>query len=180
MEQNIKVVSINNNGRPMANFDKLLSSRDRIKEILKKKLESSNKLQQHTKKNVSFAEEKLQEPRVVEERFMKQFSGFNASKTKKKPIEEKIEKRNKTRKEYFNNQQQNPLIPNKNVLTIFQHVIYKNDIPLTIKFIKTITRNQLILILCSIDIIQKNTKAPTPLLKNILYNFITSGIHIIK
>ena len=171
MDQNIKVISINSGN---SKFDNLLSSRDKIKDILKKKIEDSNK------KKVSFEKEENLKHQAIEDKFLKQFNGFRDNRTKKKPVQEKIDKRVKTRKEYFNKPEPKPLIPNKNVLTIFQKILMENNIPLTIKFIKTITRNQLILILCSLDVIEKNTKAPTPLLKNLLYNFITSTIHIIK
>lgn len=146
---NIKVVSIKNN---------ILSSKSKIKDILKKKMEAyeSNK----------------------QEKFKTQFS--NSSRTKKKPIQDKL-KRRKTHRNIKNDFFENvkPIIPNKNVLGIFQKILVSENPNHINKFIKLITRTQLILILTSLDMIKKNTRAPTPLLKNILYNFITSNIHIV-
>ena len=146
---NIKVVSIKNN---------ILSSKSKIKDILKKKMESyeNNK----------------------EEKFKGQF--LNSNRTKKKTIQDKL-KRRKTHRNIKNDFFENvkPVIPNKNVLGIFQKILLSENTNHINKFIKLITRTQLILILTSLDMIKKNTRAPTPLLKNILYNFITSNIHIV-
>jgi len=64
-------------------------------------------------------------------------------------------------------------------LGIFQKVLISENLGHINKFIRLITRTQLILILTSLDMTKKKTRAPTPLLKNILYNFITSNIHIV-
>ena len=158
---NIKVVSIKTN-----KFDDILASKTKIKDILKKKMENyENKSESET-------------DNTKETRFKTQF--FNPQKTKKRPIQDKL-KRHKTHRniqsEFFENVK--PIIPNKNVLPIFQKVLISENTNHINKFIRLITRTQLILILTSLDMIQKNTKAPTPLLKNILYNFITSNIHIV-
>jgi hypothetical protein len=66
-----------------------------------------------------------------------------------------------------------------NLIPMFQEIIKTNNIILTNQFIKKINKRQTILILYSVSIVKKNTKAPTPLLKNILYNYLTSSIKII-
>jgi len=71
------------------------------------------------------------------------------------------------------------LINKENLLEIFQKILFENDINLTNKFIKLINRKQLILILSSLDIVSRKTNAPIPLLKNLLYNYLTSTIKII-
>jgi len=71
------------------------------------------------------------------------------------------------------------LINKENLLVIFQKILFENDINLTNKFIKLINRKQLILILSSLDIVSRKTHAPIPLLKNLLYNYLTSQIKII-
>lgn len=65
------------------------------------------------------------------------------------------------------------------LLSVFQKIIKTNNMFLINKFIKDINRRQLILILYTINIIKIQTKAPTPLLKNILYNYLTSNIKIL-
>lgn len=151
---NIKVVSIKG-----TKLDNILSSKSKIKDILKKKME-------------------VYEDNNNEDKFKSQF--LNSCRTKKRPIQDKL-KRHKTHRniknEFFENVK--PVIPNKNVLGIFQKVLISENVNHINKFIKLITRTQLILILTSLDMIKKNTRAPTPLLKNILYNFITSNIHIV-
>jgi len=165
---NIKVVSIKTN-----KFDDILSSKSKIKDILKKKMENyenncENKGETNHDNNNNTKETK----------FKTQF--FNPQKTKKRPIQDKLKRRKTHRNiqsEFFENVK--PIIPNKNVLPIFQKVLISEDVGHINKFIRLITRTQLILILTSLDMTKKNTRAPTPLLKNILYNFITSNIHIV-
>lgn len=150
---NIKVVSIKG-----TKLDNILSSKSKIKDILKKKMEA-------------YEDNK-------EDKFKSQF--LNSCRTKKRPIQDKLKRRKTHRNiknEFFENVK--PVIPNKNVLGMFQKVLISENLNHINKFIKLITRTQLILILTSLDMIKKNTRAPTPLLKNILYNFITSNIHIV-
>ena len=68
----------------------------------------------------------------------------------------------------------------ENLLNIFQKVLLENNTVLTNKFIKLINKKQLVLILSFLDIVSLNTNAPAPLLKNLLYNYLTSTIKIIK
>jgi hypothetical protein len=154
---NIKVISIKTN-----KLDDILSSKSKIKDILKKKMEVyDTKKEEYKEKN-----------------FKSQF--FNPPKTKRKPIQDKLKRRKTQRNiqsEFFENVK--PIIPNKNVLGIFQKVLISENLGHINKFIRLITRTQLILILTSLDMTKKKTRAPTPLLKNILYNFITSNIHIV-
>ena len=46
-------------------------------------------------------------------------------------------------------------------------------------FIKKINRRQTVLLLSILDIVNINSKAPLPLLKNLLYNYLTTDIKII-
>ena len=68
----------------------------------------------------------------------------------------------------------------KKLLSIFKKIIIKNNNNLIKKFIKEINREQLIYILNILQLVKNDTKAPTPLLKNILYNYLTTKIKIIR
>lgn len=163
MTTNIKVISLNPS---KSRLDDLLGSSNKIKEILKKKIQKT--------KETNFNLDN-------EETFKSQF--INKCQTHKKSIEERMRKnKKKTMKDIkheFFEAKTKPVIPNKNVLSVFHSVLKKQNILLTNKFIRLITRNQLLLILSSLNIIKKKSNAPTPLLKNLLYNFITSTIHFI-
>jgi len=175
MSNNIKVISIkSSNGK----FSDLLSSSDKIKTILKKKLENptdSNNNNNNNNNNNCIASN--------HDKFKAQFINRHQTKKKNTNIQDKLQRKRKTmrnvKQEFFDTPDR-PIIPNKDVLSIFHTVIEKKYTKLTNKFIKMITRKQLILILHSLNIVKNKTKAPTPLLKNLLYNFITSTIHIIK
>lgn len=77
--------------------------------------------------------------------------------------------------------QKKPLVRlNKDkLLNVFQKIIRTNNVFLINKFIKEINRRQLVLLLYTVNIVKMNTKAPTPLLKNILYNYLTSSFKIV-
>tara|TARA_E500000178_G_scaffold71449_1_gene69235 strand:- start:1628 stop:2122 length:495 start_codon:yes stop_codon:yes gene_type:complete len=164
MASNIKVISL----KPSkSKLDELLGSSEKIKEILKKKIQKPKEL------NFNLDNEST---------FRSQF--INRCQTRKKSIEERTRKNKKKTmkdiKQEFFEAKTKPVIPNKDVLSVFHSVIKKKNMSLTNKFIRLITRNQLLLILSSLSIVKKKSKAPTPLLKNLLYNFITSTIHIIS
>lgn len=55
-------------------------------------------------------------------------------------------------------------------------IIQKKDVCCTNKFIQKITREECIFMLHKLNMISETSLAPTPLLKNILYNCITSNI----
>jgi hypothetical protein len=79
----------------------------------------------------------------------------------------------------INNEQQIHSVNKVNLLKLFREIIQTNDTSLSNKFIKIITRKQLIMILAFLGVVRTKTQAPTPLLKNLLYNCITSTINII-
>jgi len=179
MSSNIKVISI----KPSSGkFNDILSSSDKIKTILKKKLENTtNSSNRHSNTNINHSN--TNNISHNHDKFKAQFINRHQTKKKNNFIQDKLQRKRKTMrnvKQDFFETPDIPIIPNKDVLSIFHMVIEKKHTKLTNKFIKMITRKQLILILHSLNIVKKKTKAPTPLLKNLLYNFITSTIHIIK
>lgn len=64
------------------------------------------------------------------------------------------------------------------IKTLKKHIDNNSSFVLT--KIKALKRYQIIQILTYFNIINKNTKAPIPILKNILYNIILGGIYITK
>lgn len=101
--------------------------------------------------------------------------------TKKKPIvkKKKTEKKQKlTLKK--NIIKKIPPPTEKNLMKEFQTILQTKDHNKINYFIKKIKKDNLTLICFSLHLIRKRkTRAPVPLLKNILYNFITSDINII-
>lgn len=73
------------------------------------------------------------------------------------------------------------IIPQSTFLDEFRKIYTSKNIIDTISFINKINHNQLVLLLLSLNLIEKRkSHAPTSLLRNILYNFITSTINIIS
>ncbi len=70
-------------------------------------------------------------------------------------------------------------INKESLLKLFRTILNTNDISLTNKFIKIINKRQTDLLLYFLHITKNNSKAPLPLLKNLLYNYLTSNIRII-
>ncbi len=66
------------------------------------------------------------------------------------------------------------------LLKTFHEIIIKKNIGLSNRFINSINRQQLVVILSFLNIVNIKSTAPTPLLKNILYNCITSSINIVS
>lgn len=187
---NVKVIKIN---EPNNEYDNILSSTKKIKDILEAKRktrvnkETRNKVktqvnnespktkpQQKTMKVKEVIEKSQPQPKPKQNKFL--------YKTKKKT---NLRKKKMTSKEI--NSQFKKIVnkgintTNKeNLLNIFQKVLLENNTVLTNKFIKLINKKQLTLILSFLDLVTLNTHAPTPLLKNILYNYLTSTIKIIK
>jgi hypothetical protein len=173
---NIKVIKISSDKLTKPTSD-LLSSSSKIKEILERK----GRINPETKFKNQFSPTKQhpQQPQRSHRRQQRQ----RHYKTKKQTTIKK--KKNMTIKEiniYYKeitNEKNINLINKENLLVIFQKILFENDINLTNKFIKLINRKQLILILSSLDIVSRKTQAPIPLLKNLLYNYLTSQIKII-
>lgn len=145
-------------------YKKLISNPEKIKEYIEKK-SRKNSLNK------------------INEQEFKQY--FKQEKKTRKNIKSKIkfkslnkETINKIFKQ-INHEKKIVNINKECLLKLFREIIETNDINLSNKFIKIITRKQLILILSFLGIINIQTNAPTPLLKNILYNCLTSSIKII-
>jgi len=66
------------------------------------------------------------------------------------------------------------------IIKTLKKYINNNNTSFVLKKIKALKRYQIIQILTYFNIINKNTKAPLPILKNILYNIILGGIYITK
>jgi len=104
-------------------------------------------------------------------------------KSRKKPREKQI--RNNTGKKKKQTHKRNiikKISPptEKNLMVEFQGILQTKDSNKINYFIKKIKKDNLTLICFSLHLIKKRkTRAPVPLLKNILYNFITSDINII-
>ena len=164
----IKIVKINdaikldksNNEKPKL-YKKLLDNPSKIKEYIEKRSRKNKEI-----------------------KFKEQFKPFKSKKTKKN-IRSKIKfkslNKNTINKIFHQINQEKKInnINKENLLKIFREIINTNDINLSNKFIKIITRKQLILILSFLGIVNIKTNAPTALLKNILYNCLTSCINII-
>lgn len=141
-------------------YKNLLENPERIKNYIEKKSRKNN-----------------------DARFKAQFTPF--LKKTKKNIRSKIKykslNRNMINKIFYkiNNEQQINSVNKENILKLFREIISTNNISLSNKFIKIITRKQIIMILAFLGVVRTKTQAPTPLLKNLLYNCITSTINII-
>ena len=70
-------------------------------------------------------------------------------------------------------------INKESLIKLFRTILNTNDISLTNKFIRIINKRQTCLLLYFLQITKNNSKAPLPLLKNLLYNYLTSTIRII-
>ena len=195
----IKVVKINPNQNETVKtkkpFDLLISSK-KIKEILDKKKSRINpetkfRKQFHSQSASQSASHNASQrasqnashrvsPSIAEPIRHKKSHSRTKKRTnfkKKIPLsssEINQQYRNITREQNINR------VTKENLLNIFQKILFENDINLTNKFIKLINKKQIILILSYLDIVSLNTNAPIPLLKNLLYNYLTSTIKIIK
>lgn len=158
---NVKVVKINEilNNNNDNNYKKLLHNPSRIKDYIEKK----------SRKN-------------LELKFKEQFSKKKSKKKLRSRIKfKKIDK--KTINNVFKLIEKGEKINNISkfdLLKTFHKIIITKNIGLSNRFINCISRQQLIVILSFLNIINITTKAPTPLLKNILYNCITSSINIVN
>lgn len=70
-------------------------------------------------------------------------------------------------------------VSNSSLIDTFSKVKKKNNLNITSSFIQKINRKQLNIVLLFVNMIKRPSKAPTPLLKNLLYNYLTSSIKII-
>ena len=161
-------------------YDQILESTQRIKDLIKNKYKTKKgELENSIEKNYKKKNEDI---------FKKQF---------KNPVKKKFtktQKRSKIKQKIIDNstieqilreltisyKKNNNVTKKEDLLQIFRNILNTNNITLTNKFIKKINRNQTNLILYFLGIVKINSTAPIPILKNILYNFLTSNIIIMK
>jgi hypothetical protein len=159
-------------------YDQILESTQRIKNLIKNKYKTRKSNDDEIKNS-----EKNQDD-VFRNQFKKQvkkktyIKTQKRSKIKQKTLDNNVidqiltelklshQKHNKTNKE--------------DLLHIFRNILNTNNINLTNKFIKKINKKQTNIILYFLGIVNLNSRAPLPLLKNILYNFLTSDIIVIN
>jgi hypothetical protein len=167
----VKLVKIND----AIEMDKKRSNKPKRYSIYKDLIENPEKIK-------TYIEKKSRKNK--DNKFREQFNPQQKKKTKKN-IKSKIKykslNRNMINKIFYkiNNEQKIHSVNKVNLLKLFREIIQTNDISLSNKFIKIITRKQLIMILAFLGVVRTKTQAPTPLLKNLLYNCITSTINII-
>lgn len=162
LDHGLKQDSMNNPNKKhkYSIYKNLLENPERIKNYIEKKSRKTNDI-----------------------KFKSQFS--RPLKRTKKNLKSKMKyksiNRNMINKIFYkiNNGQQIHSVNKVNLLKLFREIIQTNDTSLSNKFIKIITRKQLIMILAFLGVVRTKTQAPTPLLKNLLYNCITSTINII-
>ena len=165
MNKNIKVVRVQDSN------DNILSSTKKIKELLDRKKTTKNKKKIEKQKKITENSEK--KPSIDKQYKSKKRTNL-VKKKKLTSSEINIKFTKIINRKIINSSNK------KDLLKIFQKVLLNNNINLTNKFIKFINKKQIILILSFLNIINNNTKAPLPLLKNLLYNYLTSNIKIIK
>jgi hypothetical protein len=169
-------------------YTEMLNSTERIKELLQNKLKSKKNLETNkyseSKKNLESNKEKMYQ-------FKDQFKKTQNNKdTKITHRFYKTQKKSKTKRKEINKNTINSIfkaitltkkskINRENIIRIFKKILKTNNIELTNTFIKKINRRQTVLLLSILDIVNINSKAPLPLLKNLLYNYLTTDIKII-
>lgn len=165
-------------------YDQILESTQRIKNLIKNKY----KTRKSNDESNNYRDNETNVNKKPDDAFKNQF---------KKPLKKKFtktQKRSKIKQKVMDNQtieqifkelrksrlKNNNITNKEDLLAIFRNILNTNNIYLTNKFIKKINIKQTNLILYFLGIIKSNSTAPLPLLKNILYNFLTSNIIIIK
>ena len=155
-------------------YEDILNSTERIKELLKNKMKTKKKEEEEFKSQFNNKKTKV--------------ANNKANEIKKETKQPRTPKKSKMKTVNINKQTINyifkKITENKyskeNLLEVFRSIIKTDDLALTNKFITKINRKQTILLLSYLGIISINSKAPLPLLKNLLYNYLTSNIKIIK
>lgn len=94
------------------------------------------------------------------------------NKKKTKSVDTYFKKNKKTRK--YNKYEI------KYIIHSLKKLVDENNFKRIDQLLKKLTREQIIQLLGEYKIISYSTKAPTPLLKNLIFNFILGNIHIIK
>ena len=154
-------------------YEDILNSTERIKELLKNKMKTKKKEEEEFKSQFNNKKTKV---------------ATKANEIKKETKQPRTQKKSKMKTVNINKQTINyifkKITENKyskdNLIEIFKTIIKTNDSVLTNKFIIKINRKQTILLLSYLHIVSIESTAPLPLLKNLLYNFLTSNINIIR
>ena len=187
-------------------YENILKSTERIKELLKNKMKTKKKEEEEFKNKFNYKKSKynqnnkkfneINEINQTNKKFNEineinknnKNNEINKNKNKNKYTNKRTQKKSKIKTVNINKQTINyifkKITENKyskeNLLEVFRSIIKTDDLALTNKFITKINRKQTILLLSYLGIISINSKAPLPLLKNLLYNYLTSNIKIIK
>lgn len=172
-------------------YKEMLNSTERIKELLQNKLKSKKNLETNkyseSKKNLETNKEKVYQ---FKDQFKKIQNNKDTKDTKITHRFYKTQKKSKTKRKEINKNTINSIfkaitstkkseINRENIIRIFRKILKTNNLELTNTFIKKINRRQTVLLLSILDIVNINSKAPLPLLKNLLYNYLTTDIKII-
>lgn len=165
-------------------YEEMLASTEKIKELLRRKYNSKKVEEKNIKNNFI---KNPQQPKEIITNIQPTIQKKNVKQTynrthKKSRIKIKTFTKdtiNNILKELNETKINNKHLNKEDLLKIFRNILNTNDISLTNKFIKKISRKQTILLLSFLSIIKIKTKAPAPLLKNLLYNYLTSDITII-
>lgn len=154
-------------------YNKILENSSEVKDIIKrkkisfkeyldKKYDLDKKTSINRKKTLKNNKYKNKNNTIINNRIES-----NLNNIPKKPIKRQIKTLKYSRKDIF-------FI----IKTLKKHIDNNSSFVLT--KIKALKRYQIIQILTYFNIIHKTTKAPLPILKNILYNIILGGIYITK
>lgn len=157
-----------------SSLKKILSSPKKIKAFLEKRSKYRNHIEHDNKFKSQFKKTNKKEPEIKKKKKVR---------TKKTSVMKKKKYNKKDIDVIFKELCRDTNIVElnkKKLLSIFKKIIIKNDNNLTNKFIKEINRDQLVFILDLLKLVKLETTAPTPLLKNILYNYLTTKIKIIR
>jgi hypothetical protein len=184
MPKSIKVVKINELSKKTHKtkyknkYDGMLDSSEKIRDLLKRKFQSKKNNSSIDQFN-SPKQKPIESIKPIETKRYKEIKKPHYRTQKRSKIKIK-DMDKKTIDSIFKDISENKNNVNKeNLLKLFRTIINTNDINLTNKFIKIINRRQTCLLLYFLQIIKNNSKAPLPLLKNLLYNYLTSSIRII-
>ena len=181
-------------------YNKLLSSPKKVKQFLEKRYKKTkiNK-EKYTPKLASNVSDTSGSSNYSEESFKSQFKSVNkktqfhnAKHTNKQKKVYKSRKVSKRKYKYYSKDEVDSIfkticegkkvntMANTTLTHVFKKIIKKNNNNLTNIFINKVSRSQTLYLLYLIQLVPMQSNAPTPLLKNILYNYLTSTIKIIR
>jgi hypothetical protein len=204
-----KIIKLGKNNYNMNEIKNMLSSSKKINKLIKEKkqsLKSTNYLnnydfkktdsQSKTKKTPilksqpqSILQEKqpiLQEKQPIPKHQPTTFKPKSIIKKNKKLLSKgkKLQFKTKSVNNYFKPKQKKTKKYNKYEIKYIIHSLKKlvdeNNYKKINQLLKKLRREQLIQLLSHYKVIKYDTRAPTPLLKNLIFNFILGNIHIEK